>query len=86
MQVAIENEADVLASIAKAESGEHVTLTRQGVAVAQIVPLGEHPPLPQSRLKGRERDEAIERLRELLTIGIPLEGVAPTKDEMHGRD
>ena len=85
MRASIENQADVLASVAKAESGEHVVVTRQGVAVARIVPMLEYSELPPTLLQGAERDAAIRKLKDLLTVGIPLGGRAPSKDEMHER-
>lgn len=86
MQIAIENEQALSAYVSHALSGEDVVLTENGQEVARIVPVNGCDPLPKPLLQGKEREEAIERLKRLLTAGIPLGGVAPSKDEMHERE
>lgn len=86
MQVAIENEEVLSSYVSHARAGEDVVLTENGQEVARIVPVDGDDPLPKPLLQGKEREEAIERLKRLLTAGIPLGGVAPTKDQMHERD
>lgn len=80
MQVAVEDQEQLLASLDQVAQGEEVVLTRTGVPVARVVPI------PKPRLEGAEREAAIQRLEKLLRKGIPLGGIAPTKEEMHARD
>lgn len=86
MQVAVEDQAQLLASLDQIAQGEEIVLTRVGVPVARVVPMQQFDSVPEPRLKGAEREAAIQRLEKLLRKGIPLGGVAPTKEEMHARD
>ena len=86
MQVAVEDQEQFLASLEQVAQGAEIVLTQVGVPVARVVPMRQFDPIPEPRLKGAEREAAIAELKELLRVGIPLGGVAPTKDEMHARD
>jgi prevent-host-death family protein len=65
------------AFIAEVESGERLVLLRRGKPVAEIIPYSKRPD-PKRLAAHRE-------LMALLREGIPLGGVAPTRDEMHER-
>ena len=65
------------ACIAEVESGERLVLLRRGKPVAEIIPYSKRPD-PKRLAAHRE-------LMALLREGIPLGGVAPTRDEMHER-
>ena len=65
--------------VAEVEAGERLILERRGVPVAEVIPFRE----PAA---DRKREKRLEELRRRLLKGIPLGGVAPSKDEMHGRE
>ncbi len=65
--------------IADVEAGEHLIVERRGVPIAEIIPF-------RAATENRKREKRLEELRRRLMKGIPLGGVAPSKDEMHGRD
>lgn len=86
MQVAVEDQEQLLASLEQVAQGEEVVLTRTGVPVARVVPMRQFGPVPEPRLKGAEREAAFQEFMRLLEQGLPLGGTPPTKDEMHARD
>ena len=59
-----------------AESGETVVITRRGKPVAIIAPY---------RTRGREREQAIERIVTMMRRGLPIGGRRFSRDEMHER-
>ena len=66
------------ACIAEVEAGERLVLLRRGKPVAEIVPYARKKLDPV-------REAAHRELMALLREGIPMGGVAPTRDEMHER-
>ena len=66
------------ACIAEVEAGERLVLLRRGKPVAEIVPYTKKKLDPV-------REAARKRLMAIMREGIPLGGVAPTRDEMHER-
>jgi prevent-host-death family protein len=64
--------------IAEVEAGERLVLLRRGKPVAEIVPY------TRKRLDP-VREAARRRLIALMRKGLPLGGVAPTRDQMHER-
>ncbi len=64
--------------IAEVEEGERLILTRRGRPVAEIRPFA-------GRQMDARREAARKKLRALLRKGIPMGGVAPTREEMHER-
>ena len=63
--------------IDRALGGEEVVITRRGKPVAVIG--------PYSARLSQEREQAIERLVELMRVGLPLGGRRFSRDEMHER-
>lgn len=63
--------------VAEVESGQRLVVERRGVPVAEIIPF--------RKTADREADKAWDEMLSILERGIPLGGIAPTKDEMHER-
>jgi prevent-host-death family protein len=63
--------------LSEAENGDTVVITRRGKPVAVIG--------PYSARLAQEREQAIERLVELMRVGLPLGGRRFSRDEMHER-
>jgi prevent-host-death family protein len=63
--------------LSEAENGDTVVITRRGRPVAVIG--------PYSARLSQEREQAIERLVELMRVGLPLGGRRFSRDEMHER-
>jgi len=64
----------------EAESGETVTITRNGKPVARLEPI-----IPKPQLSEKARKAARARLRKLLEKGLPLGGGPYSRDEMNER-
>ncbi len=67
----------------EAENGETVTITRNGKAVARLVPTAIPP--KSASLPKKERDKARKKFLALLEKGFDLGGKGFTRDEMHER-
>ena len=63
--------------LSEAERGDTVVITRRGKPVAVLTPYTSHI--------SKQREQAIERLLELLRKGLPLGGRRFSRDEMHER-
>jgi prevent-host-death family protein len=63
----------------EAENGKHITITRNGKAVAQLGPIESSRPIQDPKA----RKKAIERMVRLMKKGIDLGGRRYTRDEMH---
>lgn len=60
----------------EAEEGQEITITRNGKAVAQLVPA-------RAAKQTKARKKAIEEMVRLLEKGLDLGGRRFTRDEMH---
>lgn len=63
--------------LSEAERGDTIVITRRGKPVAVLA--------PYASLLSKEREQAVERLIELMRKGLPLGGRRFTRDEMHER-
>jgi len=63
--------------LGEAENGSSIVITRRGKPVAVLTPYTRH--------LSAEREQAIERIVELMRTGLPLGGRRFTRDEMHER-
>jgi prevent-host-death family protein len=64
--------------IAEVEQGERLVLLRRGKPVAEIVPYSKRQLDPA-------REAARRKIIAIMKQGIPMGGVAPTREEMHER-
>jgi prevent-host-death family protein len=67
----------------EAENGKTVTITRNGKAVARLVPMAIQPTV--SKMSKKEREKARARLMALLEKGFDLGGGPYSRDDMHDR-
>jgi prevent-host-death family protein len=64
-----------------AEDGNDVVIMRRGQPVVRLVAAKG-----KGRVLSPAQKEAYQQMLELLEVGLPLEGVMPSKDQMHERD